>query len=62
MRIFQVLSNTTNSNLPHNNTWYRNLYEPLIEMGHDVFLYDSNKKRKRKRRRKQKSLNLLGNL
>jgi spore maturation protein CgeB len=41
MRIFQVLSNTTNSNLPHNNTWYRNLYEPLIEMGHDVFLYDS---------------------
>ena len=41
MRIFQVLSGSTNSYLPQNNTWYRNLHEPLLEMGHDVVLYNS---------------------
>jgi spore maturation protein CgeB len=41
MRIFQVLENSTNTSLSNNKTWYRNLYEPLIDMGHDVFLFDA---------------------
>jgi spore maturation protein CgeB len=38
MRIFQVLENLANVDVPENQTWYRNLHEPLIEMGHDVVL------------------------
>ncbi len=38
MRIFQVIESSTNSSLPDNRTWYRNLYEPLVEMGHEVIL------------------------
>lgn len=41
MRIFQVLRATANSSVPGNRTWYRNLYEPLVEMGHDVFLFSA---------------------
>ena len=40
MRIFQVLQSSTNAAIPDNQTWYRNLYEPLIEMGHEVVLFD----------------------
>jgi len=40
MRIFQVLEGSTNAAIPGNQTWYRNLYEPLIEMGHEVVLFD----------------------
>jgi len=39
MRVFEVLSATANSSVPNNQTWYRNLYEPLVEMGHDVVLF-----------------------
>jgi spore maturation protein CgeB len=38
MRIFQVLENGANTAVATNATWYRNLYEPLIELGHDVVL------------------------
>ena len=38
LRIFEVLEDTTNFSLPANLTWRRNLYEPLVEMGHEVFL------------------------
>ncbi|MBI9051228.1 MAG: glycosyltransferase [Anaerolineaceae bacterium] len=36
MRIFQVLENSTNQSIQQNLTWFRNLYEPLVEMGHDI--------------------------
>jgi hypothetical protein len=39
MRIFQVLGSSANAAVANNRTWYRNLYEPLIELGHDVVLF-----------------------
>jgi hypothetical protein len=39
MRIFQVLEETSNAYVPGSQTWHRNLYEPLVEMGHDVMLF-----------------------
>ncbi len=42
MRIFQTIKASTNRSVPNNQTWYRNLYEPLVEMGHDVFLLPAN--------------------
>ena len=41
MRIFQVIGGSANSHLPSNHTWYHNLYEPLVEMGVDVFSFSS---------------------
>lgn len=39
MRIFQVLEESANVSAPGNKTWLRNLYEPLVEMGHEVLLF-----------------------
>jgi hypothetical protein len=39
MRIFQVLEGTSNAAVSGSNTWIRNLYEPLVDLGHDVFLF-----------------------
>ena len=39
LRIFQVFEASANAMLPTNRTWYRNLHEPLLDLGHDVFLY-----------------------
>jgi hypothetical protein len=36
MRIFQVLESSANTLIAGNQTWYRNLYEPLLELGHEV--------------------------
>jgi spore maturation protein CgeB len=38
LRIFQVIEASANRVVKGNRTWYRNLYEPLVEMGHDVVL------------------------
>lgn len=38
MRIFQVLHPSSNLSVPGSMTWYRNLYEPLIDIGHEVVL------------------------
>lgn len=38
MRIFLVLHPSGNSAVPGSMTWYRNLYEPLLDLGHDVYL------------------------
>lgn len=40
MRIFQVLEGSANAAVPGSQTWHRNLYEPLVEMGHEVVLFD----------------------
>lgn len=42
LRIFQVISAKANSSIASNRTWYRNLYEPLIEMGHEVVLFPAD--------------------
>jgi spore maturation protein CgeB len=39
MRIFLVIHKSTNSAIPSNSIWYKNLYETLIDMGHTVCLY-----------------------
>lgn len=39
MRIFQVLEGSSNVAVPGSQTWHRNLYEPLVEMGHEVVLF-----------------------
>ncbi|MGD8997846.1 MAG: glycosyltransferase [Anaerolineae bacterium] len=46
MRIFQVLSATANASVPVNRTWYLNLHEPLVEMGHDVVLFSAQEGRR----------------
>ena len=45
MRIFQVLEASTNAALRGNLTWMRNLYEPLLDLGHDVFLFPAEEGR-----------------
>ena len=50
MRIFQVLEGSTNSAVPGSQTWYRNLYEPLVEMGHEVVLFSAEEGRLAMRR------------
>jgi len=39
LRILQALEATGNAAVPGSQTWYRNLYEPLVDMGHDVLLF-----------------------
>jgi spore maturation protein CgeB len=39
MRIFLAISASGNSSIPGSNTWLYNLYEPLIDLGHDVILF-----------------------
>jgi spore maturation protein CgeB len=45
MRIFLVIESSTNTVIPENQTWYRNFYETLIEMGHDVVFFPANEGR-----------------
>ena len=39
MRIFLTLYPAGNSSVPGSMTWYRNFYETLVDLGHDVFLF-----------------------
>jgi spore maturation protein CgeB len=62
MRIFQVLHSTTNAAIQDNQTWFRNLYDPLLDLGHDVFLFFSKEERiaaKRKNKRYTKNFSQL---
>ncbi len=45
MRIFQTITFNATSSLRENRTWYNNLYEPLIDMGHDVYLLPADEGR-----------------
>jgi spore maturation protein CgeB len=51
MRIFQVIEASTNPNVIGNRSWYRNLYEPLEEMGHSVVLFPAEEGRRAMQRR-----------
>jgi spore maturation protein CgeB len=46
MRIFQILEASATGAVLGNRTWYRNLYEPLVEMGHDVVLFPAEEGRR----------------
>jgi len=50
MRIFQVLEGSSNAAVPGSQTWHRNLYEPLVEMGHEVVLFSVTEGRMAMRR------------
>ena len=39
MRIFLSLTPSGNASVPNSLTWLHNLYEPLIDLGHEVFLF-----------------------
>ena len=39
LRILQLIRGTAHSAVPGNQTWHRNLYEPLTDLGHDVVLF-----------------------
>lgn len=39
MRIFLVMHPAGNMAVPDSMTWYRNLYEPLLDLGHEVFYF-----------------------
>ncbi len=51
MRIFQVLESTSNASVPGSQTWWRNLCEPLAELGHQVILFPSTEGRLAMQRR-----------
>lgn len=56
MRIFLALNPSSNPGVKNSMTWYRNLYEPLVELKHDVYLLRidlSAKELKVKRRTKK---------
>ena len=50
MRIFQVLGSSSNPSVPDSQTWYRNLYEPLVDLGHEVVLFRAEEGRRAMRR------------
>lgn len=51
LRVFQVLEASANTAVTHNRTWLRNLHEPLVEKGHDVFLFSAEDGRRAMQRR-----------
>ena len=38
MRIFLVLHPSGNLSVPGNTTWLKNLYEPMLDLGHEIYL------------------------
>jgi len=46
MKIFLTLSPSGNSSVPGSNTWINNLYEPLVDLGHEVFFLNIDACRK----------------
>jgi spore maturation protein CgeB len=51
MRIFQAIHIATNPSVPGSRTWYRNLYEPLVELGHEVVSFSTEEGRSAAQRR-----------
>jgi spore maturation protein CgeB len=43
LRIFQALSSSSNAQVGDSRTWYRNLHEPLVDLGHSVVLFPLEK-------------------
>ncbi len=64
MRIFQVLSSRATGGVGLSRIWLHNLYEPLLDLGHDVHLFSSDsikniQKKRLARQRKTTFSNLL---
>jgi len=59
MRIFQVIPGFANLSVPGNRTWYRNLYEPLVELGHDVVLFSSEENWRAMQSNDRRAINIL---
>jgi len=55
MRIFQILEASANAAVGGNRTWYRNLYEPLVEMGHEIVLFSAGTGRQAMQRQDRKA-------
>jgi hypothetical protein len=51
MRIFQAIHKATNPKVPGGLTWYRNLYEPLVDLGHEVTFFSTVEGRQARRSR-----------
>jgi spore maturation protein CgeB len=45
VRIFQVISSAASVRVGTNRTWFRNLHEPLVDMGHEVVLFPAEEGR-----------------
>jgi len=54
MRILQTLDASANFSLSSNKTWYRNLYEPLVDLGHKVVFIPAQEGRIAMRRKDKK--------
>lgn len=50
LRIFQILEARSSASVPGSLTWYRNLHEPLVDMGHDVVLFSAEEGRQARER------------
>jgi spore maturation protein CgeB len=55
LRIFQVIEASANSGVPGNQTWRRNLYEPLLDLGHEVVLYSAAEGRRALQRQSRRA-------
>lgn len=51
MRIFLVMEAFANAQVPGNQTWRRNFYESLVELGHEVVLFSTEDGRRAMQRR-----------
>ena len=51
MRILEVLSARATGGVGPSQIWLRNLYEPLVDMGHDVYLFHAEEGGRAKARR-----------
>ncbi len=55
LHIFQIIEATANAAVPGNQTWRRNLYEPLLDLGHEVFLFSAAEGRRALQRHSRKA-------
>jgi spore maturation protein CgeB len=55
LRIFEVIEASANLSVQSSQTWYRNLYEPLVERGHEIVLFSADDGRRAMQRNSAKA-------